>query len=300
MGKNLKTPIRYAGGKSKAYNMITEHLPFFPKPKRIISPFMGGGSLEVRWASMRDIPVLGFDVFWCLTNYWQNQLNNPREIYEVLRSLKCDKDTYNDIKEQLQCWTKVQRLFENWPTDHYKREPIKIDDLKGAAYYFYNHNLSFGPAFLGWFSSVYKDDKKYDKMIERARDFKCSNLQVKNNSFEEVIPNYPNDLIYLDPPYYMEKDADNKMFKGLYPNNNWPVHHNDFDHELLRDLLHNHKGSFILSYNNCETIREYYKDFKQEFPDWKYSYGQGETRIGKNRTDGKITKESHEILIIKE
>jgi len=44
----LKTPIRYAGGKSKAYNTITEHLPFFPKPKRIISPFIGGGSLKVR------------------------------------------------------------------------------------------------------------------------------------------------------------------------------------------------------------------------------------------------------------
>ena len=172
--------------------------------------------------------------------------------------------------------------------------------MLGAAYYFYNHNLSFGPAFLGWFSSVYEDEKKYTKMIERVRDFKCPNLQVENKSFEEVIPNFPNDMIYLDPPYYMEKDSDNKMFKGLYPNNNWPVHHNDFDHELMRDLLHNHNGSFILSYNNCETIREYYKDFKQVFPDWKYSYGQGETRIGKNRTDGKITKESHEILIIKE
>ena len=33
----------------------------------------------------------------------------------------------------------------------------------------------------------------------------------------------------------------------------------------LRDLLHSHNGSFILSYNNCETIREYYKDFDQIF-----------------------------------
>ena len=261
---------------------------------------MGGGSLEVRWASEQNIPVVGFDVFWCLTNYWKNQLNNPREVYEILHSLTCSKETYKRIKEELQCWTKVQELFEDWPTDHYKREPKFIDDLDGAAYYFYNHNLSFGPAFLGWFSSVYSDDKKYTKMIERVRDFKCPNLRVENHSFDEVIPNFPNDLIYLDPPYYMEKDSDNKMFKGLYPNNNWPIHHNSFDHELLRDLLHNHKGSFILSYNNCETIREYYKDFKQVFPEWKYSYGQGETRIGKNRTDGKITKESHEILIIKE
>ena len=94
----MKTPIRYAGGKSKAYNTITEHLPFFPKPKRIVSPFMGGGSLEVRWASEQNIPVVGFDVFWCLTNYWKNQLNNPREVYEILHSLTCSKETYKRNK----------------------------------------------------------------------------------------------------------------------------------------------------------------------------------------------------------
>ena len=296
----MKTPIRYAGGKSKAYNIISEYLPFFPKPKRIISPFMGGGSLEVRWASEQNIPVLGFDVFWCLTNYWKNQLNDPREVYEILNSLKCDKSEYKKIKEELMRWDVVQELFKNWKTDHYDREPKHIDDLLGAAYYFYSHNLSYGPMFLGWYSSNYNDEKKYIKMIERVRDFKCSNLKVENKSFDEVIPNFPNDLLYLDPPYYMKKDSDNKMFKGIYPNANFAVHHNDFDHELLRDLLHSHKGSFILSYNNCETIREYYKDFKQVFPEWKYSYGQGETRVGKNRTDGKITKKSHEILIIKE
>ena len=296
----MKTPIRYAGGKSKAYNLISQHLPFFPKPKRIISPFMGGGSLEVRWSSEMDIPVLGFDVFWCLTNYWQNQLNNPREIYEILNSLQCNKESYKEIKEELQQWSRVQELFTEWPTEYYKREPKEISDLLGAAYYFFSHNLSYGPMFMGWFSSIYNDKKKYTKMIERVRDFSCPNLSVENKSFDEVIPNFPNDMIYLDPPYYMKKDEDNKMFKGIYPNSNFAVHHNSFDHELLRDLLHNHKGSFILSYNNCETIREYYKDFKQVFPEWKYSYGQGETRIGKNRTDGKITKESHEILIIKE
>ena len=152
---------------------------------------------------------------------------------------------------------------------------------------------------MGWFSSVYEDKKKYNSMIERVRDFRCPKLSVEQAEFENVIPSYPNDFLYLDPPYYMDKDSDNKMFKPLYPNNNWPIHHKGFDHEKLRDLLHSHNGKFILSYNNCETIREYYKDFEQIFPDWQYSYGQGETRIGKNREDGKITKESHEIIIVK-
>jgi DNA adenine methylase len=127
-------------------------------------------------------------------------------------------------------------------------------------------------------------------------------MSVECKSFDEVIPNYPNDFIYADPPYYMEKkegDDDNKMFKAIYPNSNWAIHHIHFDHDKLRDLLHNHKGKFILSYNDCEWVRENYKDFKIKKPEWAYSYGQGETRIGKNKQNND-PKKSHEILIIKE
>ena len=49
-----------------------------------------------------------------------------------------------------------------------------------------------------------------------------------------------------------------------------------------------------------KTIREYYKDFDLYYPSWHYSYGVGETRIGKNKQEvGNTPKESHEILIVK-
>ena len=48
-------------------------------------------------------------------------------------------------------------------------------------------------------------------------------------------------------------------------------------------MLKKHKGGFILSYNDCPTIRKYYKGFKKLYPKWQYTMGQGETRIGKNR-----------------
>ena len=41
------------------------------------------------------------------------------------------------------------------------------------------------------------------------------------------------------------------------------------------------------------------KGFKFKTPEWAYSYGQGETRIGKNKKNND-PKQSHEILIIKE
>ena len=296
----MRTPIRYAGGKSKAYDFISSYVPFWPRPKEIVSPFLGGGSLEVRWASEMGIRIKGYDVFDILVNYWKYQLSQPEILYDILQSLEPTKEQYDEIKETLLQWDKVQELFKKWKTNHYDRKSIELSDDIGAAYYWYNHNLSYGPMFLGWFSSIYlKKDSLYQNSIERVRDFRVPNMSVDCKSFEEVIPGHQNSFLYCDPPYYMGEDKDNKMFKPIYPNSNWAIHHIHFDHEKLRDLLHSHKGKFILSYNNCETIREWYKDFKILYPTWHYSYGQGETRIGKNKKSND-PKKSHEILIIKE
>ena len=296
----MKTPIRYAGGKSRAYDFISSYIPFWPRPKRIISPFMGGGSLEVKWASEMGIQVEAFDVFDVLTNYWQHQIHHPKRLYEILKGLEPSKEQYDEIKDILLHWDKVQNMFKDWKTDYYDRKSESLDEDLGAAYYWFNHNLSYGPMFLGWFSSIYlKKESLYDNSIERVRDFSCPNLSVRQSSFDKVIPNYKKDFIYADPPYYMEKSEDNKMFKAIYPNSNFALHHMHFDHELLRDQLHSHEGKFLLSYNDCEWVRENYKGFKFKTPEWAYSYGQGETRIGKNKKNND-PKQSHEILIIKE
>ena len=299
--KQMKTPIRYAGGKSKAYKIITQHLP--STTNRIVSPFIGGGSLESRWAGELGIDVIGFDIFHALVNFWNVLLEQPDALADKLQELEPTKEKYAEIKEQLVQWDYTQEMLKDWQTDYYKRDPLVLDNLTAAAYYYYNHNLSYGPMYLGWMSKIYQDQKKWDNMIKKIRNYKNPGLHIYQESFEDVIPAY-NDhdsCLYLDPPYYLKKDKDNKMLKGMYPNCNIDVHHTGFDHEKLRDLLHNHKGKFILSYNNCETIREYYKDFDLYYPEWHYSYQLGETRIGENRiaSGNDHTKESHEILICK-
>jgi len=298
----MKTPIRYAGGKSKAYNIITEKLPTMPLPERIISPFMGGGSLESRWSSELGVEVIGYDIFDALTNFWNVLLTDSNGLADKLAELPPTKDKYKEIKEILIQWDYTQEMLSEWKTDHYKRDGISLDNLTAAAYYFYNHNLSYGPMYLGWMSKIYENQDKWDRAVKRIKEYKNPNLTVRKGSFDEVIPNHTNDFLYLDPPYFLDKDADNKMLKGMYPNCNIDVHHKGFDHKLLRDLLHNHKGNFILSYNDCETIREYYKDFDLSYPKWHYSYQAGEKRVGKNKKERNVIhskKESHEILICK-
>lgn len=274
------SPIRYAGGKSLAVGYVIELLP--DNITRIVSPFFGGGSVEIAINKYFGLEVIGYDIFDILCNYWRFQVEEPKLLYAKLRKLKPDKKTFEKIRLIL------KDVWEG---------KIKLDPLTLAAYFVYNFNLSYGPGFMGWSSDIYLNETRYKRMLEKIRDFEAKNLKVECADFREVIKNHPNDFLYCDPPYYIGKGS--KMFKGIYPMRNIPVHHNGFPHEILRDLLKIHKGGFVLSYNDCSTIREYYKAFQQFFPRWQYTMGQGETRIGLNRKNGNGNhiKESHEIII---
>lgn len=295
----MKTVLRYAGGKSKAYAAITPYIKQM-QPTQIISPFFGGGSLESRWSSELGIPVKGYDIFPALVNFWQILLSNPAELSAQLSKLKPTLAQYAEIKETLLQWEVTQEMLRGKTSSHYVRTPISLEPLLAAAYYYFNHNLSYGPMFLGWMSKIYQSEQRWRAMIKRVGTYHNPKLSVSFGDFDEILCSHAEDFLYIDPPYFLDKGADNKMFKGIYPNANIPIHHNGFPHERLRDILHAHRGNFVLSYNNCETIRNYYKDFTLVYPSWHYSYALGETRIGKNKANAHTpNKQSHEILIIK-
>ena len=277
----IGAPIRYAGGKSLAVGHILEYLP--DDVDRLASPFLGGGSVEVALARELGIRVRAYDIFDILTNFWRELLRDPRTLYESLQRLSPTKETYREVK---------QTLKAHW----LGQTTIPAHEL--AVLYYFNHNLSYGPGFLGWMSKIYEDSGRYQSMLNRLRDFRVPTLQVECLSFEESIPRHAGEFLYCDPPYFL--GGESQMFRGIYPQRNFPIHHKGFAHECLRDLLHAHHGGFILSYNDCPTIREWYADFDIIDVQWQYTMGQGETRIGANRiADGRNhVKKSHEILIV--
>ncbi len=285
-GKNkykryLGSPLRYAGGKSLAVGLVLELIP--DDTQRLISPFMGGGAVEIACANELQLPVISFDVFDVLMNYWAVQIQHPKALYNRLRSFKPNRDTFKLVKTRLK---------------HHWTGKKKLNEFDLAAHYYFNSNTSYGPHFLGWPSDVYLQEEKYNKTLEKVKSFKAPLLEVGSKSFEYTINQYPDDLLYCDPPYYL--GGDSKLFVGMYPHRNFPIHHNGFKHELLRDMLLNHKSGFILSYNDCPTIRDWYKNCNMSTPKWQYTFGQGDTRIGKNRIEnngGSHVKKSHELLI---
>ena len=278
-------PLRYAGGKSLAVGYIAEQIP--ETVTRLVSPYFGGGSVEIACAKELGISVRGYDVFDILTNYWQVQLRKPERLADRISQWSPTKEDYKAVKERLKA--------------HWQDTALIHDPLELAAHYWFNHNLSYGPGFLGWMSRIYEDRRRYQRLLEKVRAFRCTNLVVTQGSFEQVIPENRAEFLYCDPPYYL--DGDSRMFRGIYPQRNFPVHHRGFDHAALRDLLYQHEAGFILSYNDCQTIREWYAPFRIVEVEWQYTLGQGETRIGKNRIENGTkhhVKRSHELLIIKE
>ena len=277
-------PLRYAGGKSLAVGYVVEHLPL--SVDRIVSPFIGGGSVEIACANELGINVRGYDIFSILIDYWKVQLRMPIKLADRIGEWRPNKTAYAKVKKHLKA---------HWDGT----KPIS-DKLELAAHYWFNHNLSYGPGFLGWMSSIYEDPERFERLLSKVRDFRCPNLKVEEGTFETTLRKHNQDFLYCDPPYYL--DGDSRMFRGIYPQRNFPVHHKGFNHRVLRDLLRRHKGGFILSYNDCKTIRDWYSDYKIVNVKWQYTLGQGETRIGKNRIENGTNhhvKESHELLIVK-
>ena len=299
------SPLRYAGGKSKAIGLILTNLPKL-KTKKIVSPFFGGGSFELCVSQKLGIEVIGYDIFNLLVNFWNVLINNRDEFICELEKLIVDKESFNYNRHVLlNYWNKIKPKDLNYKTQKIvelnEEDKTILDDdpIKQAVYYYYNMSLSYGPMFLGWPSSNEIKKDKFERRIKNIKKLELKNLSVECCDFEEVIQKHQNDFIFLDPPYYL--NGDSKMFKGMYPNCNFAIHHNNFNHKKMCELLKNHKGGFLITYNNCSTIRDWYKDYKFEYPEWQYTYGQGETRIGKNRKDANKEdniKESHEIFIV--
>ena len=298
------SPLRYAGGKSKAVGLILENMPRL-KEKKVVAPFFGGGSFELVLTQVLGFEVIGYDIFEMLTNFWHQLIHHPKELSTELKKLAVTKEAFTRNRHILLAyWDKVKpanlvyKTKKKLALTEEEKTRLDNDKLVQATYYYYNMALSYGPMFLGWPSSNEIKPDKFARRIKKIEAFDAGKLEVHCEGFETSIPKHKNDFLYLDPPYYLGEDS--KLFKGMYPNCNFAIHHNNFDHARLCALLKEHKGGFLITYNDCPTIRQWYAGFKQVFPTWQYTYGQGEKRIGKNRKVGTKDhiKKSHEIFII--
>jgi len=239
----MNTLLRYPGGKAKAVNKLLQYIP--TDTKKVVSPFFGGGSLEFALAS-NGIEVQGYDVFKPVVNFWRSVKHDKHKLVEEIRKLM------PVTKEKFALLQAVLR---------HKNDKLFILDHEAAAIFFVLNRCSFsGTTLSGGFSEQAAIGRLTESSIQRILNFDSSNVEVEARSFEEVIP-YTEEFLFCDPPYYLGKKS------NLYGNNGDT--HKNFDHDLLAELLKKRSG-WAVCYNNDPYIRSLYKDYKWDYPNWKY------------------------------
>ncbi len=232
---SYRSPLRYPGGKTRAVEAITA---FFPKGlTRLLSPFFGGGSVELFVAS-KGVFVCGFDVFLPLVEFWQCVLKHPEKLAtEVQMHFPLRKERFYELQ-------KVQAQFET-------------EFQRAAAYYVLNRSSFSGSTLSGGMSPQHP--RFTPSSIERLKQFYNHNVTVSAASFTQSLLLHKDVFAYLDPPYLIK----NTLY-GAKGNA-----HKDFDHAALAAVL-KERESWILSYNDCAEIRALYAGYKVKTPEWKY------------------------------
>tara|TARA_B110000305_G_C19092386_1_gene471416 strand:- start:227 stop:691 length:465 start_codon:yes stop_codon:yes gene_type:complete len=146
--------------------------------------------------------------------------------------------------------------------------------LQGYKYFVINRCSFSGATLSGGFSLESSKKRFTESSIQRIKDLNLTDIEFHNLDFETFLKGKKG-FIFLDPPYYLNENS------KLYGKNG--DMHENFDHEKLFRVL-NKRKNWIMTYNNCEYIKDLYKNY--EIREVKWSYGMN------------ASKDSSEIVII--
>jgi len=262
MVKN-KSPLRYPGGKTRACKVLEDLLlQHFDMSSfdTVVSPFFGGGSFEFYLQNKYNFDIIANDKFTPLYHFWTQSKNNKQSLCERIQ-----KDLGQVTKETCKLYRK--ELLDS------------LEETRVAHLFFILNRCSFsGCTLSGGFSGEAIQKRFTKSSIDRIRLLDLSKFTMENVDFELFLQKNLNGLLFVDPPYYLEKEK-SKLY-GTDGNL-----HENFNHEKLCQILSQH-SNWILTYNDCEYIRNLYKDYRIREVHWGYGMNQ--------------SKKSSEIVIIKQ
>lgn len=192
----------------------------------------------------RYIEVFG-GAGWVLFGKEQKGLEVLNDIDgELINLYKCIKYHPEALQKELDYMLISRELFYI----NRDKDISELTDIQRAARYFYIIKVSFGgnKEDFGCNKKNLVNAAQYlSKVSERLES-----VVIENRDFQEIIKTYDrqNALFYCDPPYYGAEQ-------------HYDFYFNEEQHILLRNLLGSIKGKFLLSYNNCNFIKELYRDF---------------------------------------
>ena len=248
----IKSPLRYPGGKSRAIKFLYQ---YFPNDFKIYKePFFGGGSIGIYIAQiMKNTKIYANDLNYELYCFWHSLKMHPNKLIEGIIELK------NKFKSGKELYDFIL----------YRRD-FNLSILERGIDFFILNRITFsGIVDSGGFSQKAYESRFTMSSIDRLKN---THKIIKNFNFscdnffdfaDSDLDNQKDTFIFLDPPYYSSVKSKLYGKKGIL--------HSNFNHEKFRDYLYKIKSKFLLTYDNCDYIRELYKDFYTL--EWDLQYG---------------------------
>ncbi|EJF76273.1 DNA adenine methylase [Bartonella sp. DB5-6] len=198
-----------------------------------VEPFLGSGVifLNKRPAKYSIINDLNGEI----TNLFQCVQNNFDELAKRLEWLVCSRQLFFEFASiEAESLSKVERA-------------ARFLFLQRCVMYGKKEYVSFG--FGRKKTTTFNPDKLLARM-RRVRQ-KLLDTTILNLSWERVVELFdaPDSLFYLDPPYLVKKKC--------YSSGNFV----EDDFVKMASILKDLQGKFVLSLNDCDAVREIFRDF---------------------------------------
>jgi len=159
---------------------------------------------------------------------------------------------------------------------------MSFNDLERAAAFFIYNRITFsGTSLSGGFSQAAYEERFTESSIQRLRDISqvLSDTVISNYDYSDVVKKEgENVFIFLDPPYYFATKS------ALYGKN--ANLHKSFDHERFAETMKNCNHKWLITYDDCEYIRDLFS-FAKIIP-WNLTYGMRNVNVSSSQKGNEL------------
>lgn len=220
----IQSLIPWIGGKQALCRAIISRFPADYRQMKYVEVFGGGGSVILN--KERSAKEVFNDFNSHLVNLYRMVRERPVELQAALRYVLNSREDFDAIRARMAHGHNNDPVL--WARDFFQ---LFKQSYGGG-----------GTSFGGNPRSMWASLPLIDAVAERFQY-----VVVENLDFERLFRLHDDEgtIFYLDPPYVLTEDYYGKLFGSK-------------DHMRLANVLLGAKALWLLSYNDCETIRALY------------------------------------------
>ena len=252
----IKSPLRYPGGKSRAIQQMKYLLPKEFDEYR--EPFVGGGSFFIYLKQKQ--PKL---------KIWINDLN-PELYYFWKYAQKDSEQLAREVSKVKRERKDGQELFDELVNANVS----KFSEFERAVRFFVLNRITFsGVVEAGGFSKLAFDGRFTESSINRLSKLGkiLDGVKITHLDYRELLMDGKKIFTFLDPPYF--KATKSKLYgkKGVL--------HTGFDHDEFAKEMKKCEHSWLITYDDSQEIRANFSFAK--IYEWELQYGMNNYKQGK-------------------